>query len=228
MLLSVFAVRETKSFADAEAKARTLVAKDPNALTPIAIFLKTSFGDRNLASISQAGLVNNLNDGMAWGLFPLLFASSNQSLPQVATLTAIYPATWGLSQLATGPLSDRLGRKSLLVSGMWLQALAILVVGFSKTFQGFAGGSALLGLGTALVYPTLLAAIGDVAAPAWRASAVGVYRLWRDLGYAIGAVVAGVVADRFGLHGTWVAIAAITFASGVVVAVRMRLPAGPR
>lgn len=228
MLLSVFAVRETKSFADAEAKARTLVAKDPNALTPIAIFLKTSFGDRNLASISQAGLVNNLNDGMAWGLFPLLFASSNQSLPQVATLTAIYPATWGLSQLATGPLSDRLGRKSLLVSGMWLQALAILVVGFSKMFQGFAGGSALLGLGTALVYPTLLAAIGDVAAPAWRASAVGVYRLWRDLGYAIGAVVAGVVADRFGLHGTWVAIAAITFASGVVVAVRMRLPAGPR
>src|SRR5581483_2085697 len=133
--------------------------------------------DRNLSSISQAGMVNNLNDGMAWGLFPLFFAAAKMTLDQIAVLAAIYPATWGLAQLATGALSDRVGRKWLIVTGMWVQAAGIAVVILGAGFAGFALGSVLLGLGTAMVYPTLLAAIGDVADPGWRASSIGVYRL---------------------------------------------------
>jgi MFS family permease len=171
--------------------------------------------------VSQAGLVNNLNDGMAWGLFPLFFATAQMTLEQTATLAAIYPATWGVSQLFTGALSDRVGRKWLIASGMWVQAVGIVVVVGARGFAGFAVGAALLGVGTAMVYPTLLAAIGDVAHPSWRASAVGVYRLWRDLGYACGAVLAGVVADAFGIAAAMWSVAALTFASGILVAVRM-------
>ena len=160
---------------------------------------------RNLSSVSQAGLVNNLNDGMAWGLFPLVFAAAGMNLAQVGLLAAIYPATWGVGQLATGALSDRTGRKPLIVWGMWIQAAGIGVVTLAHAFTGFVVGAVLLGIGTAMVYPTLLAAIGDVAHPSWRASAVGVYRLWRDLGYAIGALLAGVTADAFGLNvAMWV------------------------
>jgi MFS family permease len=138
--------------------------------------------DANLSSVSQAGLVNNLNDGMAWGLFPLVFAAAGMDLAQVGLLAAIYPATWGFAQLVTGALSDRTGRKPLIVWGMWIQAVGIGVTTLAHAFAGFALGAVLLGIGTAMVYPTLLAAIGDVAHPSWRASAVGVYRLWRDLG----------------------------------------------
>jgi MFS family permease len=178
-------------------------------------------GDRNLSSVSQAGLVNNLNDGMAWGLFPLVFAAAGMNLAQIGILAAIYPATWSVAQLATGALSDRTGRKWLIVSGMWLQAAGIALITVTNTFPLFAGGAALLGIGTAMVYPTLLAAVGDVAHPSWRASAIGVYRLWRDLGYALGALLAGLVADAFGLHAAMWAIAALTFTSGVVSAARM-------
>jgi MFS family permease len=178
--------------------------------------------DANLSSVSQAGLVNNLNDGMAWGLFPLVFAAAGMNLAQVGMLAAIYPATWGMAQLVTGALSDRSGRKPLIVWGMWVQAAGIAVVTLAHTFPGFVAGAVLLGIGTAMVYPTLLAAIGDVAHPSWRASAVGVYRLWRDLGYAIGALVAGLTADAFGLQAAMWLIAALTFASGAVSAVRMR------
>jgi MFS family permease len=219
-LLSVLVVRETKHHVAAEARLQG--APPPGGMpTQREIFWRTSLRDRNLSSVSQAGLVNNLNDGMAWGLFPLFFAAAGMDLGQIGTLAAIYPATWGLAQLFTGASSDRVGRKWLIAAGMWLQAIGIAVVVASAGFAGFAVGAAVLGVGTAMVYPTLLAAIGDVAHPAWRASAVGVYRLWRDLGYAIGAVLSGVTADALGLPAAMWLIAALTAASGVVVAVRM-------
>jgi MFS family permease len=185
------------------------------------VFWRTTWLDRNLSSVSQAGLVNNLNDGMAWGLFPLVFAAAGMNFAQVGLLAAIYPATWGLAQLATGALSDRTGRKPLIVWGMWIQAAGIGLVTVAPGFGGFVVGAVLLGIGTAMVYPTLLAAIGDVAHPSWRASAVGVYRLWRDLGYAVGALLAGITADAFGLNVAMWVIAALTCASGMVSAVRM-------
>jgi len=185
------------------------------------IFRRTSLTDRNLSSVSQAGLVNNLNDGMAWGLFPLFFAAAGMTLKQIGILAAIYPAVWGVGQLFTGAWSDRVGRKQLIVWGMWIQAGGIAVTAAAPGFAGFAAGGVLLGLGTAMVYPTLLATIGDVVHPTWRASAVGVYRLWRDLGYAVGALLAGLVADAFGIAPAIWLIAGLTFASGVLVAVRM-------
>ncbi|MGH9151213.1 MAG: MFS transporter, partial [Acidimicrobiales bacterium] len=185
------------------------------------VFVLTSFGDRALSSVCQAGLVNNLNDGLAWGLFPVLFAAAGVSTGSIGVLVALYPAVWGLGQLATGPLSDRIGRKRLIAGGMWTQAAGIAVVATSTGFAPWALGAVVLGAGTAMVYPTLLAAIGDVAHPSWRASAVGVYRLWRDAGFAVGALLAGVLADAFGLRTAILAVAALTALSGVVVAVRM-------
>jgi MFS family permease len=225
LLLSLFAVKETHHHVAAETKQRRELAGIdlPAEAMPSQkeVFWRTSLTDKNLSSVSQAGLVNNLNDGMAWGLFPLFFAAAQMNLSQIGTLAAIYPATWGMAQLVTGALSDRVGRKWLIVWGMWVQAAGIVAVVFSSGFAGFASGAALLGVGTAMVYPTLLAAIGDVAHPQWRASAVGVYRLWRDLGYAIGAILAGITADLLGLPVAMGAVAALTFASGVLVAVRM-------
>jgi MFS family permease len=219
LILSVFAIRETRGHADLEAAA----AVAPPASRPSAreIFVRTSFTDRNLSAVSQAGLVNNLNDGMAWGLFPLFYATAGLSLGQIASLAALYPAVWGVGQLFTGALSDRLGRKWLIASGMWVQAAGIALVVLWRQLPGFAAGSVLLGVGTAMVYPTLLATIGDVVHPQWRASAVGVYRLWRDLGYAAGALLAGITADRLGLPSAIWLVAAVTFASGLVVAVRL-------
>jgi MFS family permease len=221
LLLSVLAVRETKHHVAAESKLHGELPA-PAGPTPREVFWRTSVLDENLSSISQAGLVNNLNDGMAWGLLPLFFAAANMDLEQIGTLAAIYPGTWGIAQLFTGAWSDRVGRKWLIVWGMWIQAVGIGSVVLSSSFAGFASGAVLLGTGTAMVYPTLLAAIGDVAHPSWRASAVGVYRLWRDLGYAIGAVVAGITADALGLPAAMWLVAALTFGSGLVVAVRMR------
>jgi MFS family permease len=218
--LSVLAVRETKHHVAQESQLHGQ-APEQGHPTQREVFWRTTLRDPNLSSVSQAGLVNNLNDGMAWGLFPLFFAAARMSLDQIGTLAAIYPATWGIAQLLTGAWSDRIGRKWLIATGMWVQAAAIGVVILSGGFAGFAMGAALLGIGTAMVYPTLLAAIGDVAHPSWRASSVGVYRLWRDLGYAIGAVIAGVTADALGLPAAMWVVVALTFASGVVVAVRM-------
>ena len=220
LLLSAVAVRETKHHVAAESK---LHGEPPPGGAPSQgeVFWRTTLRDPNLSSVSQAGLVNNLNDGMAWGLFPLFFAASGLEIGRIGQLAAIYPATWGMAQLFTGAWSDRVGRKWLVASGMWVQAVGIVVVVLSSRFPGFAAGAALLGVGTAMVYPTLLAAIGDVAHPSWRASSVGVYRLWRDLGYAIGAVLAGATADALGVPAAMGLVAALTFASGVVVAVRM-------
>jgi MFS family permease len=217
-LLSIVLVRETHGHASHEAKNHTA----HTALSQREIFMRTSFRDRELSSISQAGLVNNLNDGMAWGLFPLFYASASLSLERIGWLAAIYPAVWGVVQLFTGALSDRLGRKWLIVTGMWVQAGGIACIVLSTQFAGFALGAVLLGIGTAMVYPTLLAAIADVAHPSWRASAVGIYRLWRDLGYAFGALLAGLIADALGLGAAIWLVAAITFLSGIIVAVRMR------
>lgn len=210
-LLSAFVVGETK----------------PVRLHPVAppstyeVLAQTSFRDPNLSSVSQAGFVNNLNDGMAWGLFPLFFAGAGMSISQIGVLAAIYPATWGFVQLLTGALSDRIGRKWLIVAGMWVQAFGIGMVTISSVFYSFAIGSALLGIGTAMVYPTLLAAVGDVVDSSYRASSLGVYRLWRDLGYAVGALVAGVSADALGFSGAMWLVASLTFLSGVLAAIRM-------
>lgn len=224
LLLSIFFVHETHG----HTKQESAQHQNPTqALTQKEIFIKTTFRDANLSSVTQAGFVNNLNDGMAWGIFPLAYLAHGMSLEQIGWLAAIYPATWGITQLWTGHLSDQLGRKGLIASGMWVQAFGIGVTAISTSFNTFALAGVLLGIGTAMVYPTLLAAIGDVAKPSWRASAVGIYRLWRDAGYAVGALLAGSIADFFGAGplGITVAIvfvAAITAASGFIVAFRMR------
>lgn len=218
LVLSSFLVKETRGHAEHEAAS----ASSPSeTLSNAAIFQLATWKDKNLSSATQAGFVNNLNDGLAWGLFPLIFAAAGLGLDAIGVLAGLYPAVWGLTQLITGGLSDRWGRKWLIAFGMWLQAVGIVAVALWWSFAGFAIGAVLLGIGTAMVYPTLLASIGDVAHPSWRASAVGVYRLWRDLGYAAGAIIAGVVADLFGLGNAALVIAALTFLSGVVVAVRM-------
>ena len=225
-LLSVALVRETRGHVAVESAQAEPAQEDSDSaaappLSQGAIFTKTSFTDPQLSSVSQAGFVNNLNDGVAWGLFPLVFAAAGLSLAQIGWLAAIYPAVWGLGQLVTGAASDRFGRKPFIVLGMWVQAGGIALIALSGQFSAFAAAAALLGLGTAMVYPTLLAAIGDVAAPSWRASAVGIYRLWRDSGYAAGALAGGIIADLFGLDAAVWAIAGLTLVSGAVVAVRM-------
>lgn len=220
--LSTVAVHETRGHARLEASRHVPAAGDPAAaLTDRQVFVHTTLHDRALSSASQAGLVNNLNDGLAWGLFPVLFATAGLPVARVGVLVALYPAVWGLGQLVTGALSDRWGRKWLIVSGMLLQALALAVVAVVGTFALWALAAVLLGAGTAMVYPTLMAAVGDVAHPAWRARSVGVYRLWRDLGFAVGAVLAGAVADVYGVRAAVWTVAALTAASGVVVALRM-------
>jgi MFS family permease len=220
LVLSASLVRETHHHVSHES---TLLGGVPAEGLPSSrqLFWRTSVLDANLSSVSQAGLVSNLNDGMAWGLFPLVFAAAGLNLAEIGLLAAIYPATWGVVQLATGALSDYTGRKPLIVWGMWVQAVGIALVAVADGFVGFSAGAVLLGMGTAMAYPTLLAAIGDVAHPAWRASAVGIYRLWRDLGYAVGALLAGLIADAFGLRAAMWFIAALTFVSGTVSARRM-------
>jgi MFS family permease len=220
LLLSALLVRETQHHVRHETNLRPAEAAD-RTLSQRQVFWRTTLTDRNLSSVSQAGLVNNLNDGMAWGVFPLYFAAAGMRLEQIGLLAGLYPAVWGVMQLFTGAWSDRVGRKGLIVWGMWVQAAGITVTVLTSSFAMFAVGALLLGAGTAMVYPTLLAAIGDVAHPAWRASAVGVYRLWRDLGYAIGALLAGIVADALGLAAAMWLVATITLGSGVIAALRM-------
>jgi MFS family permease len=220
--LSALLVKETSGHAAFEARTHVPASDELGRDLPWRrVFVLTSLRERALSACSQAGLVNNLNDGMAWGVFPLLFADRGLSVAAIGTLTAIYPAVWALGQLLAGALSDRIGRKWLIAGGMWAQAAGIGIIAGAPAFGSWAAGSALLGIGTAMVYPTLLAAIGDVAHPSWRASAMGVYRLWRDAGYALGALLAGLLADRFGLTSALWAIAGLTAASGLVVAVRM-------
>jgi len=215
--VSLVLVRETRGHAHLEATQQGTHV----ALTNREIFIRTSFTEPALSSASQAGLVNNLNFGLSWGLFPILFATTGMSVERIGILVAVYPGVWGLGQIATGALSDRWGRKHLITTGMLTQAVALAVIALVDSFGWWIAATALLGAGTAMVYPTLLAAIGDVAHPLWRARAVGIYRLWRDSGYAAGAVVGGVAADLWGLRAAiWVA-AGITVISGLLVAFRM-------
>ena len=217
LVLSAFAVRETRDHVALD-DGRTGGGRPPWR----EVLVRTSLRDPSLSAASQAGLVNNLNDGMAWGLLPLFYAAAGLSLSEIATLAAAYPLTWGASQLATGAWSDRIGRKRPIVAGMLLQAVAIAAIVAFSGFVPWLAASVVLGLGTALVYPTLLAVVADVAGPRWRGSALGVYRMWRDLGFAVGAILVGVVADRAGMSAAIVVVAAITAGSGLVVAGRMR------
>jgi len=218
--LSVIFVRETRGYARLEGAASVGRNQQP-AVTMRQVFIESSFHERALSASCAAGLTNNLNDGMAWGLFPLFFARHGLSLSAIGALVALYPLVWGVGQLATGALSDRVGRKWLIAGGLALQAASLAVIAVGEGFAIWAIGAIGLGIGTAMAYPTLLAAVGDVANPAWRASAVGVYRLWRDAGFVVGALLSGVVADLFGLVAAILVVAGITAGGAVIVAVRM-------
>src|SRR5437899_2488740 len=217
-LLSITLVRDTRQHVRLEAAAHSQQS------TPMSfreIFVLTSFRDRNLFGASQAGLVNNLNDGMSWGVFPLFFASFGLGVERIGILKAVYPAVWGVLQTLTGPLSDRWGRKGLIVAGMWVQAAGLFLTAATRQFEWWLVGSLLLGLGTAMVYPSLIAAVSDASHPTWRARSLSVYRFWRDLGYAIGALSAGIIADLFGMAWAIAIIGAVTFLSGAIVAAVM-------
>ncbi|AZO08462.1 MULTISPECIES: MFS transporter [unclassified Mesorhizobium] len=217
--LSILLVRDTREHVRLELANH---AKQASPLGFREIFMLTSFGDRNLFAASQAGLVNNLNDGMSWGLFPLFFAANGLGVERIGILKAVYPAVWGVFQVATGPLSDRWGRKGLIVAGMWVQAAGLFLTAATTAFGWWLWASLLLGLGTAMVYPSLIAAVSDASHPSWRARSLSVYRFWRDLGYAAGALSAGLIADFFGFVAAISAVAALTFLSGAIVAVLMR------
>jgi MFS family permease len=224
LALSLLFVRETRHHVALEAKHFPSLsdgAGDGAEPTTRGLLVRASWRDPALSSASHAGMVNNLNDGVAWGLFPLFFAAAGLDVAQIGILSFVYPAVWGVLQLGTGALSDRWGRKRLITGGMLLQGGALAAIALVRGFWLWVGATALLGVGTAMVYPTLLAAVGDVAHPRWRASAVGVYRLWRDSGYAVGALLAGALADLFGMARAIGAVAVLTFASGLLVVVRM-------
>ena len=219
LLLSIGVVHDTREHVALE---RSQHPRVESALSFGSVFLRTSLADRNLFAASQAGLVNNLNDGMSWGILPLFFTAAGLSVEGIGILKGVYPAIWGILQVITGPLSDRWGRKGLIAAGMWVQAGGLFVISAVSSFEWWLLGSVLLGVGTAMVYPSLLAAVSDAAKPTWRARALSVYRFWRDLGYAIGALTAGLLAAVIGFAWTIAAIGALTFLSGVIVAVLMQ------
>lgn len=215
LLTSIFLIKDTCSFVQLESEESTApLLKN--------IFVETSWKQPNLGAISQGGLVNNLNDGMIWGLFPILLLSKGFTVAELAQIIAIYPTVWGLCQLFTGKLADRYAKKPLLFWGMFLQGLAILGFIWAQTFFAFASLSVVLGLGTAVVYPTFLAAIADNTHPSQRAQSIGVYRLWRDLGYAVGALLTGILIDFWTINSAIFAIGSITILSAFVILLRMR------
>jgi MFS family permease len=216
---SVLLVRDTRAHVQLESRSAKPVE---GAMRFRDVFALTTFGDRNLFAASQAGLVNNLNDGMSWGIFPLFYSAFGLGVERIGVLKGVYPVVWGGLQVVTGPLSDRWGRKGLIVAGMWVQAGALLLTAATRDFGWWLAGSILLGIGTAMVYPSLIAAVSDASHPSWRARSLSVYRFWRDLGYAIGALAAGLIADLFGLSWAIASIAGLTFLSGAVVAAAMK------
>jgi MFS family permease len=220
LLISVLFVRDTAAHVALEQAEHADADGAPPRLR--AAFAQASYRVPALRSCSQAGLVNNLNDGLAWGLVPLFLAAHGASIGDVGLVAAVYPAVWAVAQIATGHWSDHIGRKPLIVAGMLLQAAALAVLAVSDGRVAIATVTAvLLGLGTALVYPTLIAAISDAVSPVARAPVVGVYRFWRDMGYAIGAVIAGTTADALGYGGAIAIVAGLTAASGLWVLVDM-------
>ncbi|MHA8097927.1 MFS transporter [Aquirufa aurantiipilula] len=190
------------------------------------IFLETTWKNRNLGSVTQAGLINNLNDGMVWGIFPMLLASKGFELQQIGLITAIYPAVWGLGQLLTGKMSDKFCKKDMLFIGMLLQGIALILLIWAETIVQFMGISALLGWGTAMVYPTFLSTLAENTHPLDRAKSMGIFRLWRDLGYAIGALMTGILADYLGILSAVIFIGILTCLSAVIIKVRMRCGEG--
>ncbi|MEX2254445.1 MAG: MFS transporter [Acidimicrobiia bacterium] len=220
LVLSVAFVRETHGHAREEARLHHEQPDEEQSFRET--FVITTVRDRSLSAVCQAGLVNNLNDALVWGLVPVYLAAQGMSVGRIGVVAAAYPASWGIAQLGTGAWSDRVGRKPLIVAGLWLQAVGIAGLAAFDGYGAWIACALAMGIGTALVYPTLIAAIGDRAYPTWRASAVGVYRLWRDLGYAIGGLLVGVVADAFDDRAAIVVVAVITATSGVVVARRMQ------
>jgi len=223
LFMSALFVKETRPYAHLEAASRP-TASGSSAPSLGHVFFVTTIGNASLFAACQAGLVNNLNDGMSWGIYPLFFAAHGLGVEAIGVIKAVYPTVWGLLQVVTGPVSDRVGRKGLIAGGMIVQAAGIWLTVILPTFAAWLIGAGLQGLGTAMVYPTLLAAIADNAHPAWRASSLGVYRFWRDLGYAVGALLSGLVADLVGLGAAIHLVAALTLFSGVAVAWMMRKP----
>jgi MFS family permease len=227
LTLSLFFARETKEYAALEAQISSPhLVEDPSRPkseqpTFLQVFLLTSWKNRALFAASQAGLMKNLNDGVVWGLMPIFLAGKGLPIDRIGIVAALYPGVWGVSQLFTGPLSDRLGRKWMIAAGMWFQALGIALFVGLQSYSGFLVAAVVLGLGAGLVYPTLLASVSDVARPDWRASSLGVYRLWRDGGYAIGGLLSGTLADLFGIPLAILAVAALTFISGFIVSIVM-------
>jgi MFS family permease len=222
LVLATLLVRDTRQHVRLEASRHAAASMDTLGFWQI--FRRTSFGDRNLFAASQAGLVNNLNDGMSWGIFPLFFASFGLGVERIGTLKAVYPVVWGVLQTVTGPLSDRWGRKGLIAAGMWVQAVALCLTAATHSYRWWLVASVLLGVGTAMVYPTLIASVSDASHPIWRARSLSVYRFWRDMGYAIGALLAGIITDLVGAAYAIAAIGALTFASGTIVALLMDRP----
>lgn len=214
LLLTIIWVKDTKSFVSQEAKNSTIINTGN-------IFLNTTFKDKTLSSVTQAGLVNNLNDGMIWGLLPILLLQLKLNNHHIGIITAIYPTVWGIGQLFTGKMSDIYPKKKMLFWGMFLQGVAIILLIFTKEFYFLAILSALLGFGTALVYPTFLSTIAQATNPSQRAESIGTFRLWRDLGYAFGAIISGITADIFGIQYAIVLIGILTIVSSIVIQVRM-------
>lgn len=219
LALSVLLIRDTRHHVNLETAGHAVTAEPVRFWE---VFRRTSFGDRNLFAASQAGLVNNLNDGMSWGIFPLFYAGFGLGIERIGILKAVYPVVWGGLQTITGPLSDRWGRKGLIVAGMWVQAAGLFLTAATRQFGWWLAASVLLGLGTAMVYPTLIASVSDASHPTWRARSLSVYRFWRDMGYAIGALAAGIITDLFGAPWAIASVGVLTAISGGIVALAMR------
>lgn len=215
LLSTLFFVNDTRLHARKESLTNETEALDN-------IFLETTFKNKTLSAVTQAGLINNLNDGMIWGLLPMVLFSLKFNTENIGIITAIYPTVWGIGQLFTGKMSDVYSKKSMLFWGMFLQGIAILCIPFSENFQSLAIISGALGLGTALVYPTFLASIAQATAPKQRAESIGTFRLWRDLGYAFGAIISGITADFFGVEYAIFLIGGLTIISSIIIKVRMQ------
>ena len=215
LLFSWLFIKDTRRHVNAESTSSTIPRLNK-------IFWETTWKDKNLGSVTQAGLVNNLNDGMVWGLYPILLVTKGFSIAEIGIITAIYPAVWGIGQLFTGKMADTFCKKDMLFCGMIIQGLMLLTLVFAVTFTHFILVSVLLGWGTAMVYPTFLATVAENTHPQDRATSLGIFRFWRDLGYAIGAIITGIIADMIGINASIIFIGALTFGSGLVIQYRMK------